>query len=427
MTYEILRARLTELEMALRRVDLPQFQADVDAGAANPAPRLFVDIDLEHLSARLKKGVWIYLEGAIASQARARATETHDLRKRLEAMDEADPAAAPDPKVWTAYVKLNVQSQAIVREFVELIAGLAFRDRSKDPWIFDAVDQLIVEYATAARQQWEALSVPWVQDAIVKTLARVMRLRFQDWTIWGLPTTAFEFWRVLLESDKRPAQVQNLFDYVTRNLPEPKRLNTDERVLVADALATYIMGISYAAAAIVLRFEPSDRSRAFMVLEALRLVGRRRDSQAAAGVYDAEYGAALTEWWTRLAGADPWPDDQAKARLTAIARLSFEGLQDQIPSASYRPDNLSMRVRPVADIIGEGQEFPENAPLKAGDLTLRDVMNSAWAARLIFPGTKPRVIAGPAIKLCRKVLAPPVGDERTKATPGTTVQPGPLV
>jgi hypothetical protein len=426
MTYEILRARLTELELALRRVDLPQFQADDDAGAANPAPRLFVDIDLDHLNARLKKGVWIYLEGAIASQARARATETHDLRKRLEELDKADPAASPDPKVWGEYVKLNGQSQAIVREFVELVAGLAFRDRSKDPWIFDAVDQLIVEYATAARQQWEPLSVPWVQDAIVKTLARVMRLRFQDWTIWGLPTTAFEFWRVLLESDRRPDQVQNLLDYVTRSLPEPKRLSAVERVLVADALATYMMGVSYAAAAIVLRFEPQDRSRAFMVLEALRLVGRRRDSEAA-GVYDERYVAPLQEWWNLLAGADPLPDEQARARVTALAKLSFDGLQDQIPSASYRADNLSMRVRPVADIIGEGRTYPENAPIKAGDLTLRDVMNSAWAARLTFPATKPRDIAGPAIELCRKVLAPKVGDDRKPATPASTGQPGPMV
>jgi hypothetical protein len=423
MTYEILRSRLTELEQALRRVDLPQFQTDDDGGVGNPSPRSYVDIDLAQL--HLKKSVWIYLEGAIASQARARAGEAEDLRKRLTDLDSADPDSAPDPGMWDEYAKLNVRSQAIVREFVELVAGLAFRDRSKDPWIFDAVDQLVVEYATAARQNWEPLSVPWVQDAILKTLARVTRLRFQDWTIWGLPTTSFEFWRVLLESESRPAQVQNLLDLVTRGLPAPKRLTSADLILVADALATYMMGVSYAAAAIVLRFEQADKNRTFMVLQALKLIGRRRDSPAA-GVYDDEFVTPLSQWWERLAGIESWPDEQSKSRIMALATLSLEGLQQQIPSASYRPENLSMRVRPVADIIGEGQSFPQNQPIRAEDLTLRDIMNSAWAARLKFPAVKPREIARPAIELCRKALAPKPGDERSKPMTASSGQPAPL-
>lgn len=94
MTYEILRTRLTELEMTLRRVDLPQFKRDDDGGGdANPAPRLFIDIDLGQLDSTLKKGVWIYLEGAISLQARARATDVHRLRKLLEDAEAANPGS----------------------------------------------------------------------------------------------------------------------------------------------------------------------------------------------------------------------------------------------------------------------------------------------------------------------------------------------
>ena len=425
MTYEILRARLTELELTLRHVDLPQFRAEDDGEAADAAPRLFVDITLTKLDARLKKGVWIYLEGAIASQARAMASETHDLRKRLEQLDEEDPDAPPDPKIWKAYNTLDVQAQAIVREFVELVAGLAFRDRSNDPWIFDAVDQLIFEYAIAARQTWETVSVPWVQDAIVKTLAQVMRLRFQDWSIWGLASTAYDFWRVLLQSELPPLQVRILVERLPRGLPDPKRLTAADRVLVADALATYMMGPSYAAGAIVMRMTPTDRDRAFIVIEALRLAGRRPNSQAA-GVYDEVFVDPLMRWWERLAGVDPWPDDQAKERITALASLSLGGLEEQIPSAKYRPDNMNMRILPVAAIIGEGRSYPANADLKAEALTLRDILNCAWAARMKYPATKPRDIATPAIELCRTALDRQVGDERSKATPASSGQPASL-
>ena len=422
MTYEILRTRLTELEMTLRRVDLPQFKRDDDGGGdANPAPRLFIDIDLGQLDSTLKKGVWIYLEGAISLQARARATDVHRLRKLLEDAEAANPGQPPDAVHWAEYERLNARSQVIFREFVELIAGLAFRSRSNDPWIFEAVDQLVVEYATAARQNWEPLTVPWVQDAIVRTLARVTRIRFQDWSIWGLPTTAFEFWRVLTESDNPPDQVRDLLDFVLRGSRDLTRLRCAHKVLLADAFATYMMGLSYPSAAIMLRLDPSEKARAYMLFEALRLVGRRPGS-AAAGVYDQKYVAPLMTWWEQMAGPEPWPRDRVKRRIEDLARLTLEGIQQLLPSGSYRPDNLLQRIDPAAGIIGNGEEIDANSGVVVAGYSLRDVLNVAWAARVTHPETPPRDIASPAIALCKQVLQPRRGDERGKRPPARTAR-----
>jgi hypothetical protein len=160
-----------------------------------------------------------------------------------------------------------------------------------------------------------------------------------------------------------------------------------------------------------------------MVLEALRLTGRRGGSQGA-GVYDKEFVGPLNDWWERLAGGEAWPDEQAKARITALAKLTIEGLQQQIPSAGYRPENLGDRVRPVAEYIGEGQSYPSSG-IEIEKLTLRDVMNSAWVARMTF-STPPRDIARPAIDLCKQVLNKKPGDRRSKATAASSGRPGPM-
>ena len=98
---------------------------------------------------------------------------------------------------WKLYAAIYRKSRWISQECLEFIAGLAFRDKKLDEQICQIADALIESYAEASGKE-PSLAVPSSQESLSRTLGRIVRLRFPEWTIWTLPLVAHEYGHVVI-------------------------------------------------------------------------------------------------------------------------------------------------------------------------------------------------------------------------------------
>src|SRR5262249_23195233 len=147
---------------------------------------------------------------------------------------------------------------------------------------------------------------PWLalpatrHDAVAKTLARIVRVGFPQWTIWALPFTAHAFWHVIARHDFQKVLEQD-------DEPIPERFQT----CLGDAFATFTMGPAYAYAAFYLLLSPldadasknpsgvGDDTRAQAILEMLKWMS---DTDADIGYGDVTKNLR-SMWKTALAQA----------------------------------------------------------------------------------------------------------------------------
>src|SRR6185503_8084314 len=95
------------------------------------------------------------------------------------------------------------ESQEVFCECLEYIGGLALRDRGFDQRICDIGDHLIVSCAKDWNNlKWQSLTILAAQERLGQTMARIIRLRFPEWTIWTLPFTAREFAHVAFHANE---------------------------------------------------------------------------------------------------------------------------------------------------------------------------------------------------------------------------------
>jgi hypothetical protein len=154
------------------------------------------------------------LDGTIGNSARQR---QHEVGQIIGQLDEAETVAASDPSrastlvedAWRRYLRIYDDSRDIFGECLEFVGGLAIRSHQYDDQICKLADELIRSCATESiGRRWESLTVPAAPDALAKTLARMVRLRFPDWTVWTLPFTAHEYGHVVV------AELSELKDFV---------------------------------------------------------------------------------------------------------------------------------------------------------------------------------------------------------------------
>ena len=135
--------------------------------------------------------------------------------------------AQSDSVAWNKYREARTQSQSIFAEYVDFLSGLALRDAGFDESISRIAEYLIRTYKTNQPPIYDWMALPTTgREAVAKTLARIIRVGFPEWTVWALPFTAHAFWHVTARHD---------FD---NDLPPiPERFQT----CLADAFATYTM------------------------------------------------------------------------------------------------------------------------------------------------------------------------------------------
>jgi hypothetical protein len=273
-------------------------------------------------------------------------------------------SATPGGDAWVQYGKLRDQGNQLYGEFLDIVGGVVIRSREIDEKIC-----LIAEGLVRPAGHPPSLTILASRDSYVPNLARLMRVRVSDRTIWCLPLTAHQFARVLIKDyedlgdfarKQAEAEVAKDFPELLAPNPDPavQKRNPARRKklenaaasrweqLIADCLALNIVGPCYAASALLCRLSPvaglpddetqaEDIERAFICLEMLRKMD--------AGAIDTvnpytEFISWLDKLWTQTltdAGSSNALSPETQAVLTAFVKGLYDLMDQVLPGVQY--------------------------------------------------------------------------------------------
>lgn len=318
----------------------------------------------------------------------------------LEAILNSLNKGAPDVKLWSKYLDEAVTgSQAIFCAYVDILAGMALRDIGFDEGISRVAEELIETYKTNKERLYDLVALPARQEAVAKTLARIMRVGFPEWTVWALPFTAFEFWHVVAREDLDAELREEIardpgiepFDQIAERFQN----------CLADAFAAYTMGPAYAYSAFLLLLNPlhayapqepeiaaeslgpaaavgapvGDDTRGHAILEMLRHMG----SGASASDLPPyqEISQTLGNLWSvalQQTGQGPQTNrSQEDKKCVTLMVESLWKLLDKLKCAQFDLPTWNAALNFKLDLL-------QNTPLSVGQL--RMVLNAIWSARV---------------------------------------------
>jgi hypothetical protein len=345
---------------------------------------------------------------------REEATAQHDAIKALITEVSAD--SHGDEQAWRLYTKIQADSEQIFRECLELLGGLALRDRINEEHLCKFADGLIKELSSAVGRM-SRFTIPVLDESLSSTLRRVATVRFPEWHMWTLPLVAYEYAEALIEENY--AKLRELASQLANEAAvsvSPTKFSADAKpersqaaseqdnlcghlerkfhVLLADALATYTTGPAYACSALVLRLNPlasgddsrpSDEERAAMILGVLRAMGwQARPS------FD-EVAERLGNYWQESVATvrRSAPDRGEGAVLRAP--LDLDRVMPRLHHAFFRPkmafsadDWLTAQTWSMGWIQQiKAQKKDLSEPSGVGpEHRLRDALNACWHCRI---------------------------------------------
>ncbi|HKQ75490.1 MAG TPA: hypothetical protein VJ810_17455 [Blastocatellia bacterium] len=325
---------------------------------------------------------------------------------------------------WTDYATIFKESESILHECLEIIGTLAIRNKDLDQRILYVADELIRECLSQSTDHQDYyLLVHGLEDTVTKTKARIIRLRFPEWTIWDLPLAAHELGYVLvtetlkeeneLEEDDRlwlPFVKEQSSSLVAVDSEFQKsqagEIGQDQEAdkwresrvhkFLADAFATYTMGPAYACSAILLRLNPSlgascgtpsDIQRAQIILSTLTCMD---DKEKIMGPYTKVIEKLGEYWNSTVSRVNPSgklePDYE-----TWLWRLA-EKFSKELGPTTFRAPAL---YAPIVEKRGwqRANEWSHewlkqwnsnqnlSVPQPSND-NLRDALNATWLCRL---------------------------------------------
>lgn len=364
-------------------------------------------------------------DGVVWEIRRRADTQLDELREIRTAL--ADPARCEQAGgvrvLWHRYDRVYQQSQAVFRECLEVLGGLAFRDKKLDRNICRVADELIAHCAKTISGR-PSLTVPAPEEALNRTLGRIVRVPFPQWTIWTLPFTAHEYGHVVVNEQEPLRTVFQkeveawMADAGTASSPEAVG---GARACVgdffADGFATYTLGPAYACAAVMTRFNPSaphaGGDETPSCAERARIIfAMLRRMDAAEGGLMRPYEQVvdhLEEAWRKVferatSGPAPSGSDARLDRLVATMWQTFS--REFYPLARYPAGEGGWKVA-MEWSAGWQKEIrdqrPPSDPAVDGDSKLRNVLNAAWLCRLGEPGASSE-IGEAAERLCEAIL-----------------------
>lgn len=331
--------------------------------------------------------------------------EIADLRRGVQ-RGETD-----ERRAWENYGTHFARARNICRDSVELLGGFALReqmvkaedDRLLNRQVCDFVEAIVAECATGHPDLMPLLAIPAAEDPLAETQARIIRVRFPEWTLWTVPLAAHEYCRATFDDVSSLSKVVE-HESARRGQGENGALEAAQGIvplLIADAFALRVMGPAYACAAVLLRLDPfthpsgpraHDIERAetiFAVLEQLYPdQGENEPLQFVNEYVRSHWDAALT------AVAPDLDLTEIQKQATFFATEGVETLDKKIyPQAHYISDSegsgndwrtaerLRKYFQGMAGDVGVGEAQPK----KPDNYGVRDVLNAAWSARLRNP------------------------------------------
>lgn len=441
----ILDARMSALEQKLKCV------------TRNPSQQWGPQLDLVMLD--IEEDIWIGIDRTIGKEVQNHLREISDLREALR--DDTNSKSNAD--AWREYTEVYEHSQETFREWLDLFGGLVLRQKRLDQNLCDVADTLIVRLARESTVS-RTLSIPAAREALAVTLARTIRLRFPEPTIWDLPFTAHEYGHVVVsENDEIRKHVKVTAarwadqDLESNLVAEDQKEQTEERYkhhledFVADSYATHAMGPSFACAAVFLRFSPSraydetEYNAAYAKRARVIFAMLERMNDEASGNPYRDVIEQLKGWWeAMLEQVEPSRGltEADEGRLKDLVRDIWDRLEAEFVGLTLYPyrgksNDGWLVAQAKSDSWNEElenlfQDLTDDDDRMLQPSNIRDLLNAAWLSRIDLtdpndPETKYKIdkVAKAAYGQCKRIVeasryrssgAPP--DSLSQPSPG---------
>jgi hypothetical protein len=314
----------------------------------------------------------------------------------------AEPAAA-----WDQLAALQAAGQPLQEETLSFLGSVLIRRDGRDreppalagnsagPSLCELADRLLAEYEERTGLAWNSRTILG-PGALVDLDTEIIRIRFPDWSLWSLPVVAHEFGHVV-------ARVTPVFRHFQQHYPHTlaagdvstRRLAAQLEELFADVFATYSCGPAFAAAMIVLHFDPiaahaargdhpTHQQRVDVIchtLEAMEAAGGGPAAASFAGV-----ARRLRELWQESldsAGTPRQPPAAPSFSVPEVAPALFQAV-----AASYRLGaaygrSAWERALSLAGESRQGGFSLQSVRARFPAVRLHDLLNVIWGARLV--------------------------------------------
>ncbi|MFD7322600.1 hypothetical protein ACFV9D_16150 [Streptomyces sp. NPDC059875] len=316
---------------------------------------------------------------------------------------------------WQRLAGALADISPIKREALAFIEGTLLRRSRLDAGVGEVAERLLLGLARRSAIPREVLVSVDVGEFLDHTVSMI-RVRFPDTSVWGLPLLAHELGHhvaaTLQHADPRlREQSRPVAAYLTtessREATASERKVELSRLheLFADAYATYSLGASYPAAAVALRAWPDDSAwssthppwsrRVWTMIATLRAMSEIADDGPRRPEYRLMADHHIEPLWYRIAGKTT-PEDSVMRLVDKQSRNMVDLLHQHTPPR-LRYDPLGPVHRLIAVLEAGAEEVPNGA-------TIAHVLQAAWLWRLEHWGVERHTtdqVSDNALSLCR--------------------------
>ncbi|HKQ75489.1 MAG TPA: hypothetical protein VJ810_17450 [Blastocatellia bacterium] len=214
-------------------------------------------VQSQRLDANLRARVGVRFDKLLSQQR----TQISEVRKQASNNQ-------PNQKCWENFRQLDMDCRSLFEECLTFIQGALARADGVDDGMCLLADNLLDDLAAWADVGWRRFTL-LARGELYRDTAEIIRIRFPEVSIWGLPLMAHEFGHFLgpkLSEDEKDGSVypfQQLLKSADENrLPNWQLPHTKEWYHLnenfADLFATYSLGPAFACSFILLRLNPVD-------------------------------------------------------------------------------------------------------------------------------------------------------------------------
>jgi len=283
------------------------------------------------------------------------------------------------------YAEVFLEAENLLAEFLDYLYGAAARSVKIDGGVCQLAEAWLDQLSDDADLRPVGVVIP-ADAEFMSTLAQVIRLRFYQDGVYGLPIAAHEYGHFVADQLVERKDRDGLPDWVfpvaaglrkaAEEAERPKLWRMGHEIF-ADTFATYVCGPAYAHAYLRPRYQaeqhrvsdthPTVAARAGVILATLDKMAETDDAGGWLPV-----AAGNLRRWAKATGR--FGDLTMADELEEIAQLSWSVLEDD-----RHTGRLRYRTYPRACELAE--RLPDTLQAIEGKDSVADLLNAAWRYR----------------------------------------------
>jgi hypothetical protein len=295
---------------------------------------------------------------------------------------------------------------SLSRESLAFTEGALVRNERLDDGLCELADKLLDYFNEQGRLNWRGFTI-LAETAFYGEIGEVIRLKFPEVSIWHLPIAGHEFGhfanpniRIEVRNGSYWGKKHPIEAFLEEEWKRDLKSWFYAHEYLADIFAVYVVGPAYPYCSILLRADPgtlrseypthpSWDERYFLMIETLRKI-------ISHGGATAQIVDDLERRWESSRSATGSVKKLDTPKLQRIFDRFYPLLNDHLRGARYTTFGRAQRLVPIfAD--------ENRSPPRLDDVTLPDVLNAAWLARLdhLDDGDRTEEIGRRAAEACR--------------------------